>query len=98
MSVCSTNCSIFRLCPRHGALLTEFIRFGSDFEHIPVKCCGILIDGDLAKRINSQEEPSPGSSISVSRFALHLFTSSCATAFRAPSRTCRSISQLDGRP
>jgi len=38
--------------------------FGSDFKHVPVKCRGILIDGDLAKRVSPQEEPSPGTSIS----------------------------------
>jgi len=66
MSVCSTNCSIFRLWPLHEVLLTKFIRFGSDFKHVPVKCRGILIDGDLEKRISPQEEPSPGTLISVS--------------------------------
>ena len=66
MSVRSTNCSIFRLWPLHEALLTKFIRFGSDFKHVPAKCRGILIDGDLAKRVNPQEDPSPGTSVSVS--------------------------------
>jgi len=38
--------------------------FGSDFKHLPSQCRGILIDGDLAKRINPQEEPSARTSIS----------------------------------
>ena len=84
MSVCSTNCSIIRLRPRHEALLTEFIRFGSDSKHVPVKCRGILIDGDVAKRVSPQEDPSPGTSISVSWFPLHLSTPSRVSTFRAP--------------
>ncbi|KAF9516767.1 hypothetical protein BS47DRAFT_602867 [Hydnum rufescens UP504] len=39
-------------------------RFGSNFEFLPTRCRGILIDGDLAKHIDNQRVPEPGESIS----------------------------------
>ncbi|KAF9503010.1 hypothetical protein BS47DRAFT_905205 [Hydnum rufescens UP504] len=38
--------------------------FGSNFEYLPTRCQGNLIDGDLAKRIGDRKVPEAGESIS----------------------------------